>query len=698
MKLRPRDLQQMPATASELQQLGVSQARASVLATEVAAAMRQRVPQDCWHALTTLLQPDDAFSVHEWLYACVYRESDVPGPAWIPQPADVAAAHVTRLADSLQLSGYDALYQWSVEHPDVYWQRVVRELQIRFSEEPSRTVYGEDDPHGWLPPHRLNIVDSCFGAEPDKPAIVCRDEAGQQASTTYGQLLELVNRVACGLSEAGLSVGDRVGVMLPMTAEAVAAYLGAIKAGCVPVSIAESFAAPEIAVRLRLADAKAIFLVDVVRRGGRKLPCYDKFLAAESRAKAIVLSAADDGSEQRDGKQRDGELRDGDLMWADFLSSQTDFRAVPAAADDEINILFSSGTTGEPKAIPWSHATPLKCAADARYHHNIGGDSVVAWPTSLGWMMGPWLIFATLLNRGTIALFDGAPNSPAFCRFIEQARVTMLGVIPSLVRAWRAEDMLADVDWTGIAAFSSTGECSSGDDMLYLMAQAGYRPVIEYCGGTEIGGGYITSTVVQPNRPSCFTTPALGINLVLVDEGRAANRGEVFLAGPSIGLSRRLLNADHEQIYFADTPDLPGVARLRRHGDQIERHAADVYRAGGRTDDSMNLGGIKVSAVELERCLNQLDGVQECAAVASASGGGPSELAICVVPDHEASTVPEVTSEHLQPLMQQAISSQINPLFRVRKVLLLDELPRTASNKVMRRELRDWVSAAQATE
>ena len=694
MKLRPRDLQSVPATASELQQLGVSQARASVLATEVGAAMRQRVPQDCWHALTTLLQPEDAFSVHQWLYACVYRESDVPGPAWIPQPADVTAAHVTQLADSLRLPDFEALHRWSVEHPDAYWQRVVRDLQIRFSQEPSRTVYGDDDPHGWLPPYQFNIVDSCFGAEPDKPAIVCRDEAGQQTLTTYGQLLELVNRVACGLSEAGLSTGDRVGVMLPMTTEAVAAYLGAIKAGCVPVSIAESFAAPEIAVRLRLADAKAIFLVDVVRRGGRKLPCYDKFLAAAHPAKAIVLSAAGDSGEQRGG----AELRDGDVMWADFLSSQTDFRSVTAAADDEINILFSSGTTGEPKAIPWSHATPLKCAADARYHHNIGSDSVVAWPTSLGWMMGPWLIFATLLNRGTMALFDGAPNSPDFCRFIEQAKVTMLGVIPSLVRAWRAGDMLAEVDWTGIAVFSSTGECSSADDMLYLMAQAGYRPVIEYCGGTEIGGGYITSTVVQPNRPSCFSTPALGIDLVLVDEGRVAEQGEVFLAGPSIGLSQRLLNADHEQIYFADTPELPGTSRLRRHGDEIQRQAADVYRAGGRTDDAMNLGGIKVSAVELERCLNQLEGVRECAAVASASGGGPAELVVCVVADDGASSQAEITPEHLQPLMQQTISSQINPLFRVRRVLLLDELPRTASNKVVRRELRNRVSTAEAAD
>ncbi|MCR9197375.1 MAG: AMP-binding protein [Planctomycetaceae bacterium] len=684
MKLRPRDLLQQPVTASELQQLGLTTARATDLADRVAVAMQQSTPQNCWQAISSALQPADAFAVHQWLYASVYRDGKVPGAAWIPQPDDIASAHVTRLAASLGLPDYPALYEWSIAHRAAYWQAVVSELAIRFSDQPAQNTYPADDPHAWLPSRRFNIVDSCFSAAADRPAIVCREESGHQTVTTYGELLQRVNRVAGGLREAGLVPGDRVGMMLPMTTEAVAAYLGTIKAGCVPVSIAESFAAPEIAVRLRLSEAKAIFLVDVVRRAGRQLPCYDKFLASEHRATAIVLPATSDTAE----------LRDGDVSWSQFLSTVTDFTSVVGEATDEVNILFSSGTTGEPKAIPWSHSTPLKCAADARYHHNIGTDSVVAWPTSLGWMMGPWLIFATLLNRGTMALFDGAPNSPAFCRFVEQAGVTMLGVIPSLVRAWRTGDMLSGVNWTGIDAFSSTGECSSEEDMLYLMAQAGYRPVIEYCGGTEIGGGYITSTIVQANRPSCFSTPALGIDLVLLDQGRVARQGEVFLAGPSIGLSQRLLNADHEQIYFADTPDLPGLSRLRRHGDEMEQPAADVYRAGGRTDDSMNLGGIKVSAVELERCLNQLNGVRECAAVACATDGGPSELVICVVPEEGPVTRADISPERLQPLMQQAISSQINPLFRVRKVLLLDQLPRTASNKVMRRQLRDTVSAA----
>ncbi len=138
---------------------------------------------------------------------------------------------------------------------------------------------------------------------------------------------------------------------------------------------------------------------------------------------------------------------------------------------------------------------------------------------------------------------------------MQDAGVTLLGTVPSLVRAWRQSDCMRGVDWTSIRAFSSTGECSNPADVLYLMGLPGNRPMIEYCGGTEIGGAYITGTVVQPCIPSTFTTPALGLDFVLLDENhRPAERGEVFIQGPSIGLSTRLLNRDHDAIYYSAAP------------------------------------------------------------------------------------------------------------------------------------------------
>ena len=364
---------------------------------------------------------------------------------------------------------------------------------------------------------------------------------------------------------------------------------------------------------------------------------------------------------------------------------------VEASPHDPINILFSSGTTGEPKAIPWDHTTPLKCAADGHFHQDLHPGDVACWPSSLGWMMGPWLIFAALLNRATMALYANAPTDAVFGQFVRDAKVNLLGVVPSLVRAWRQTRCMEGIDWSAIRAFSSTGECSNPEDMQYLMDLPGGRPVIEYCGGTEIGGGYVTGTVVEPNNPSEFTTPALGLDIVLIgDDGKLSNRGEAYIEGPAIGLSWRLLNRDHDEVYYAGSPAGPTGVPLRRHGDELERSADGRYRVAGRSDDTMNLGGIKVGCAEIERVLNPLPGVLETAAVAiSPPGRGPSLLVIFLVPREPSSR----SANEWKPVLQQAIRAQLNPLFHVHQVNLATSLPRTASNKVMRRELRAKLNA-----
>jgi acetyl-CoA synthetase len=241
---------------------------------------------------------------------------------------------------------------------------------------------------------------------------------------------------------------------------------------------------------------------------------------------------------------------------------------------------------------------------------------------------------------------------------------------------------LQGLDWSGIRAFSSTGECSNGEDMHWLMAQAGYKPVIEYCGGTELAGGYIAGTMVHKARAATFTTPALGMDMaILNDWGGACDNGEVFLLPPSVGMSTELISGDHYAAYYADAPKVGGVG-LRRHGDQIERVAEGIYRIHGRVDDAMNLGGILVSSAEIERLLNVVEGVGETAAVAiSPQGGGPSQLVVFAVLDRQV--------EDLQALLQETIRHQLNPLFKIGAVVAVESLPRTASNKVLRRVLRE---------
>jgi acetyl-CoA synthetase len=324
---------------------------------------------------------------------------------------------------------------------------------------------------------------------------------------------------------------------------------------------------------------------------------------------------------------------------------------------------------------------------DGLLHHDIQAGDVVAWPTNIGWMMGPWLIYASLINRGTMALYYDSPVTRGFCRFVQDARVTMLGVVPSLVNAWQNADAAAGLDWSSIKAFSSTGESSNADDYLFLMSLARYRPVIEYCGGTEIGGGYISGTLVQPASPSTFTTPAFGLDFCILDElGQPAPTGELFIIPPSIGLSNTLLNRDHHQVYYEDTPTGPNGELLRRHGDEFEALPGGYYRGHGRADDTMNLGGIKVSSKEIERVLDRIDGVLESAAIAfDPPEGGPSRLVVYAISQLYRA------SEHgsLREAMQQAIATSLNPLFKIHDVVIVDQLPRTASNKVMRRVLRE---------
>ncbi len=217
------------------------------------------------------------------------------------------------------------------------------------------------------------------------------------------------------------------------------------------------------------------------------------------------------------------------------------------------------------------------------------------------------------------------------------------------------------------------------------MQLANNKPVIEYCGGTEIGGGYVTSTIVQPNIASAFSTQALGGEFVLLDEhNNKSTKGELFLIPPIMGLSNSLLNKNHFDVYYNNTPNYKGKL-LRRHGDQLEQLENDYYKAQGRVDDAMNLGGIKVSPVQIEAVLNTLDFIKESAAIAvSPKDGGPSSLVVYYVENNS-----EGVNEERLKVAKESVQKQLNPLFKVTDLVKIDILPRTASNKVVRRKLRD---------
>ena len=623
---------------------------------------------------------DDQWNV--WRRLADGRAAELgPMPAWWPGETHRSASNLAGYLAERGVESYERLHRWTTSHRAAFWQDVLRRLDIRFSAPPTSVLDDRSGPAHprWLPGARLNIVDSCFSpTDCTIAAVVGREGTSRLETVTYGELETLVNRVAAGLTSRGLAPGRGVALYMPMTIECVAAYLGVVRAGSYVVSIADSFSPEEVARRLRIGRADAVITVDRFRRAGKEIALYDKLRDASAPRTAVVPA---------DATAPPG-LRAGDLLWDDLVGGAGSCDAVDADPEDVTNVLFSSGTTGDPKAIPWTHLTPIKAAMDGHFHHDIRPGDVVAWPTNIGWMMGPWLIYAALVNRASIALFEGAPTGPEFCDFVGRAGVTMLGVVPSLVRVWRETGAVDGSDWSNVRVFSSTGEPSNRHDYLWLMSRAGYRaPVIEYCGGTEIGGGHLTGSVLQPQSPATFSTPALGLDVaILDDQGRPVDEGgegELFVVPPSIGLSQRLLNRDHDEIYHDGCPTGPEGEVLRRHGDQVARLARGYFRAHGRADDTMNLGGVKVSSRELEVVLDHHPAVYEAAAVGiPPSGGGADRLVVFVVLKND------VLTDDLRAELQREVSEHLNPLFRIHDLVVVDTLPRTASNKLMRRELR----------
>lgn len=596
--------------------------------------------------------------------------------SWKPSDKIVKNSNIYKMMLKNGLKNYDDLWNWSVENKTAFWSQTVDNLNIKLHKNYSKIV---DVSQGieqaqWLKGAKLNIVDSCFQNTDDAIALIFQKENGNIEKFSQKQLEHLVNKIANSLRHIGIKKGDYIAIDMPMTLEAVAIYFAGIKAGNPIVTIADSFTSNEIDIRLKITNPKIIFTQDVLERAGKTLPLYKKIIEANA-PKSIVIKVSD----------KNISLRNNDLYFHDFLIDDSHFESVIQDPDDIITVLFSSGTTGKPKAIPWTHTTPIKSSSDGYYHHNIQKDDVVCWPTNLGWMMGPWLVFAALLNKATIALYYGAPMGEEFGAFVQNAKVTMLGVVPSIVRNWKNSTCMESFDWNSIKCFSSTGEASNPEEMQYLMQLGNNKPVIEYCGGTEIGGGYVTSTMVQPNIASTFSTQALGGEFVLLDENHElTNKGEMFLIPPIMGLSNSLLNRDHYEVYYKNIPKYKGKI-LRKHGDELEQLTNGYYRAQGRADDAMNLGGIKVSSIQIEEVINQLEFIKESAAIAvSPKSGGPSKLVIYYLEsDKNFSSI-----ERLQKA-KTIIRNQLNPLFKISDLVKIESLPRTASGKVMRRSLRD---------
>ncbi|XP_010546235.1 PREDICTED: probable acyl-activating enzyme 17, peroxisomal [Tarenaya hassleriana] len=700
-------------TTRDVEALGVAGDVAEKLLGDLKEVIRNygtATPETWTEISRRILDPNLPFSFHQMMYYGCYKDFGPDPPAWIPDPKLALLTNVGRLLERRgkeflgskyrnPVSSFSDFQEFSVSNTEVYWKAVLDELNMSFSVPPQcildKNTSGDNPGGVWLPGAYFNPARNCLSENSKRRlgdiVIRWRDEGSDHLPVNTMTLRELRAQAwlaAHALNALNLEKESAIAVDMPMNVHSVIIYLAIVLSGHVVVSIADSFSPREISTRLKISNAKAIFTQDMIIRGDKSIPLYRRVVDAEAPI-AIVIPAR--------GSSFSMNLRKNDLSWDNFLGKARNFRDVEFIAVEKpagacTNILFSSGTTGEPKAIVWTNNAPLKSAADAWCHMDVQRSDVVAWPTNLGWMMGPWLVYASLMNGACMALYNGSPLGSGFAKFVQDAEVTILGVIPSLVRTWKNSNCTSGYDWSRIRCFGSTGEASNVDENLWLMGRAHYKPVIEYCGGTEIGGGFVSGSLLQPQSLSAFSTAAMGCELFILNEDgyplppNMLGIGELALGPHMFGSSSKLLNANHYDIYFKGMPTLHGKI-LRRHGDVFERTSRGYYRAHGRADDTMNLGGIKVSSVEIERVCNHVDDkILETAAIGvPPPEGGPEQLVIAVVfknPVHDNDL------NHLKKSFNSELQKKLNPLFKVSDVVSLPYLPRTATNKVMRRVLR----------
>lgn len=623
----------------------------------------------------TLEEHDYTYSEELYsVYKEIFKQNQVP-IAWMPGEIHLSCSNIAKAMAELGFDNYQQLFAWAAGNREEFWKYSIKKLGIKFQTQPTEIVKNKLNPEnpGWCNDATLNIIESCFQASKDKIALIIASESSKNPiKLSYQELETKVNKFASGLLNQGYKPKDRILLYLPFCEEAIIAFLATIKVGITNVLVADSFTSEELQKRIDISNAKAIITIDEYQYNGKKIQPYQKVTKIKGITTILIKT------------NKDTKTTENDILYKELIEQgKSQFETYITDPDYLTSILFSSGTTGTPKAIPWTQLTPIKCASDGYFHQDITAEDKATWTTGMGWMMAPWLIYASLINKATLCIYNGAATGQIFGKFVEEEKITILGTIPSVVRSWKKENFHQIFSWN-LKTFSSTGEPSNAEEYFYLMGLSKYKaPIIEYCGGTEIGGAYLTGTVVQPASPAYFTTPALGLDITFLKD---QDKNEVYLIPPSIGLSEHLLNKNQHDEYYKDIPKGQSGEILRKHGDAIEQIIEEgriYYKSAGRTDDAMNLGGIKVSAVEIEEIINTHPNIIESAAVAnSPKEGGPEELYLFVVSKEETE------NSQLKKELQDLISKKLNPLFRIKQVISMKELPKTSSNKVMRKELR----------
>ena len=374
----------------------------------------------------------------------------------------------------------------------------------------------------------------------------------------------------------------------------------------------------------------------------------------------------------------------------DKIDSRRDASTERTSAEDPMMIIYTSGTTGKPKGAVHTHCGfPIKSAQDMWMGLDLHPDETLFWMTDMGWMMGPWEVFGTLILGATMMLFDGAPDFPGPDRtwqLVDRHKVTALGVSPTLIRALRrhGDEIVHRHDLSSLRKFASTGEPWNPDPWIWLFQNVGRGklPIINYSGGTEISGGIVMGNVLTPMKPCAFSGPLPGMAADVVDENGKSVRGEVgelVIREPWIGMTRGFWKDRQRYIdtYWSRFPD------VWVHGDWAAIDDDGLWYILGRSDDTIKIAGKRLGPAEVESILVAHPQVSEAAAVGIPDSiKGEALVCFCVLKKGANGDV-DLTTE-----LKKKVATELGKALAPKEILFVADIPKTRNAKVMRRVVR----------
>ena len=615
---------------------------------------------------------------------------------WNPTTDYIEGANVTRLARAHGLAGIDELRARSVQDTAWYWDAAATDLGLRFRTPYSQVLdlrNGIEHPD-WFVDGTLNIVDSCLlrwqDEAPDRLAVVHEDEAGQIRELTFDQLATEVARAARGLRNMGIGAGDAVAIYLPMVPEAVIACYAVASLGAVLVPLFSGFASTAIASRLDDAKAKAVIVADTTTRRGRALPLLPQVNAALAQCPCvrhvIVVPNGADHPPEYVGAQM--------VLWPQLVSLDAPLAPREVDAMHPLLLAYTSGTTGRPKGAVHTHAGFLvKTASEVAYSFDIKPRGVFSWVTDMGWIMGPLSVFGTHANGATLLLYEGSPDRPdtnRLWRLVERHGVTMLGVSPTLVRALRSADRDPAPDLSSVHVLGSTGEPWDPESYEWLARDVfgGRVPVINFSGGTEVGGSFLAPYPVEPIRSCSLGGPSLGMDVDVVDDiGRSVRGqvGELVCRQPWPSMTRGIWK-DDERYLQAYWSRFPGIWT---HGDFAMVDNDGQWFILGRSDDVMNVAGKRLAPAEVESVMITHPRVAEAAAVGVPDPvKGETVWAFWVTRSEDGTEIDDQTTDQVGADIAALVGHELGKPFTPSRVWRVAALPKTRSAKIMRRAIR----------